>query len=148
MRRNTESVYIEAPVERVFDYFKDPANWNDIAPGWPFHFTFTDVKVAPGGEGTTYAYTGKVGGVVVSKGTGELTQVIPNQRVVDRAAEATVGTRTVMFEPVGSGTAMTMVEEWEESPAERIPLLGAVASRAMAWIGTRWMADFKTKLEN
>ena len=69
-------ISIEAPVEKVFAFLRDPVNaW----AGYP-KAEITDVKVTPEGIGTTnrfrIAYLG-----ITEKGTHEYTEFIPNRRI-------------------------------------------------------------------
>jgi uncharacterized protein YndB with AHSA1/START domain len=145
----TRSIYIEAPVEKVFDFYKDPRNWAETAPVW-LDATYTDVNVTPKGTGTTFSYKGKMVGVVDVDGAGELTEVVPNRRIVMQATDPvqkTPETMTFLFEPVGSGTTMTMVDEREPMRIERIPLVGRLAEWVVDELGSQWMRVLKAKME-
>jgi uncharacterized protein YndB with AHSA1/START domain len=145
----TRSIYIEAPVEKVFDFYKNPTNWAETAPAW-LDATYMDVKLTPKGTGTTFSYKGKMVGVVDMEGTGELIEVVPNRRIVMQATDPvqkTPETMTFLFEPVGSGTTMTMVDEREPMRIERIPLVGRLAEWVVDELGSRWMHVLKAKME-
>ncbi len=125
MKRSVKSVYIEAPVERVFPFVKDITNWGALAPWW-VAVTYEPVDITPGGTGTL-SYRGKALRVIDDSGTGEITEVIENGRFVYRDADSFQGTSTFLFEPVGAGTTVTVVNERNSSGAERIPVVGRFA---------------------
>ena len=125
MMRSVKSVYIDAPVERVFPFVKDATNWGALTPWW-VAVTYEPVDITPVGTGTL-SYSGKALRVIEDSGTGEITEVIENGRVVYRDADPFQGTSTFLFEPVGAGTTVTVVNERESSRAERIPVVGRFA---------------------
>ena len=128
MTRSVKSVYVGAPVERVFPFVKDTTNWGTLTPWW-VAVTYEPVDITPGGTGAV-AYRGKALRVVDDSGIGEITEVIENRRVVYRDADPFQGTYTFLFEPVGAGTTVTVVNERGSSRAERIPVFG----RFVGWI--------------
>jgi len=58
---NMHTVYIEAPVETVFEFFKDPRNQFAMAPDR--RIKLTDVKMTEEGQGTYYSYAMKLAGL-------------------------------------------------------------------------------------
>jgi hypothetical protein len=66
--------HIEAPVEKVFKFFKDPKNWQEL----PHADQLTDVKVTDQGVGTYYRVILPIPGVRI-KALGVFTEFIPNQ---------------------------------------------------------------------
>jgi uncharacterized protein YndB with AHSA1/START domain len=122
MTRSVKSVYIDAPVERVFPFVKDITNWGALTPWW-VAVSYEPAEITPSGTGRV-SYRGKALGVVDDSGIGEITEVIENRRVVYRDADPFQGTYTFLFEPVGAGTTVTVVNERESSRAERIPVAG------------------------
>lgn len=125
MMRSVKSVYIGAPVERVFPFVRDVSNWGALTPWW-VAVTYEPVDIARDGTGTL-SYSGKALRVVDDSGTGEITEVSENGRVVYRDADPFQGTYTFLFESVGAGTTVTVVNERESSRAERIPVVGRFA---------------------
>lgn len=147
MIRTTDSIYIDAPVKKVFDYFKDPMNWTDIAPAW-LDVTYDHVKVAPKGTGTKYRFSARMAAVLKMEGAGEFVEVVPNRRIVDREDIGSgPETITYLFEKVGSGTTLTVVDERKELTVERLPLVGRVAEWAVDRLGVQWMHLLKSKME-
>lgn len=125
MRTSVKSVYIDAPVERVFSFVKDVTNWDALTP-WCVAVTYEPVNITPGGTGTL-SYRGRVLRVIDDSGSGEIIEVIENGQVVYRDADSFQGTSTFLFEPVGVGTTVTVVNERESSRVERIPVFGRFA---------------------
>jgi uncharacterized protein YndB with AHSA1/START domain len=149
MIRTTDSIYIDAPVEKVFDFYKDPRNMTEIEPSW-LHTEYTDMVLTPELTGTTFSYVGKMPGVPDMAGTCEYIEAIPNRRLVwrmtGRMGEAPE-TETFLFEPVGSGMVLTVVDERDEFRIERIPLVGKVAEWVVDRLGVQWMHLLKAKME-
>jgi len=89
MKRSVKSVYIDAPVERVFPFVKDVTNWGALTPWW-VAVTYEPVDITPGGTGTL-SYRGKALRVIDDSSTGEIIEVIENGRVVYRDADSFPG---------------------------------------------------------
>ena len=72
-----EAVTINAPVEKIFNYISTP---NNLPEFWPSLVEVTDIESLPnGGYKARYVY--KMAGVSF-KGTGEYTEIVPNQSLV------------------------------------------------------------------
>lgn len=123
----THSVYIEAPVDRVFDFWRDPRNQFSLAPD--DRAALTDVKLTEDGVGTYYSLTATLAGATLESFV-VFTEVIPNRRIVDRSSMALHGTATYVFEPEGSGTRMVM--EWQPRSVWRLWPFASLAARFMA----------------
>lgn len=123
--RSIKSVYVDAPVERVFPFVKDATNWGALTPWW-VAVTYEPMDITADGTGTL-SYRGKALRVFDDSGTGEITEVIENGRVVFRDDDPLQGSYTFLFERVGAGTTVTVVNERESSRAERIPVVGRFA---------------------
>jgi hypothetical protein len=48
------SIHVEAPVEKVFDFFRDPGNWRSVQPEG---VEFKDVSLTREGLGTHYSWS-------------------------------------------------------------------------------------------
>lgn len=103
------TIHLDAPVESVFELFRNPANWQQFAGK---EIVYKNVNVTPEGVGTTYEWVAKVAGVSIS-GFNEFTEFVPDRRITDRCSRAFEGTWTYTFEPDGSGTKLT----YENEPA-------------------------------
>ena len=104
----SQSIYIDAPVEKVFDWFKNPRNWTSLNPAAARREEITEVHVAPEGPGTFHVWTLKPMPGVRYECFGVFTEVVPNERIVDRWSMALEGTETYLFERVGPGTRLTL----------------------------------------
>lgn len=149
MIRETHSIYIDAPVEKVYEYWTDPENWSEIAPAWA-HVENKNIKRAPKIAGTTFdSYGTMVPGLPPMRYSIEFVDAEPNRRLVMCSEGPSGGkdTMTALFEPVDSGTVLTAIEEREETAVERVPLLGRLAGVVVGQMETLWMRGLKAKME-
>lgn len=120
------SLHIEAPVERVFDAFRDPRTWQQAAAAG---VRFTEVHCTQEGLGTHYTWTSRILGIPV-EGFNVFTEFVPNGRITDRSSLSLEGTWTYIFEADGSGTRLTAENRvgglWRRWPLE--PLLDRVTA--------------------
>ena len=98
------SIHIEAPVEKVFDFCKDPRNMMEGVITTPF--AVKDVKLTKEGVGTYYSWASKARGLRM-EGFDVYTEFVPNQRITDRSSSGLPGDWTFSFEPEGTGTKLT-----------------------------------------
>jgi uncharacterized protein YndB with AHSA1/START domain len=149
MIRMTDSIYIDAPVEKIYEYCADPANWPELAPVW-MQGKFTNIKRTPEVKGTTFDYEGKMAGFATVKGSGEYVEAERNRRIVMHSEDPTFGsdTTTYLLEPAGAGAVLTVLDEREELAAERIPLVGRVAEWVVNQMSVQWMHVLKRKMED
>lgn len=101
-----QSFHVEAPVAKVFDFFRDPTNWAALEPEG---VQFKDVKVTEEGVGTHYSWAAKIGGVTL-EGFNVFTESVPDRRITDMSSSSLEGTWTYSFEPDGSGTKLIVTE--------------------------------------
>jgi Polyketide cyclase / dehydrase and lipid transport len=137
---NKHGTYIEAPVEEVFNFFKDPRNWQEL----PRADQLEEVNVTAEGVGTSYRVILPVPGARI-KALGVFTEFIPNQRITDRSSLSLAGTLTFSFEPDGSGMKLTM--ESDPRSVWRIPPLKELAEWVMVERHRRYMSALKAKME-
>jgi hypothetical protein len=99
------SYHIDAPVESVFGFFKDPSNQVDSAPfsAMKVH----DAKETKEGVGSFYSWSVKMLGIPV-EGFEVFTDFVPNKHITEKSSSAMVGTWDYTFEPEGSGTKVTL----------------------------------------
>jgi uncharacterized protein YndB with AHSA1/START domain len=102
------SIYIEAPVEKVFDWFKNPRNWPTLNPDAAHREELADVHVTPEGLGTFHVWIIKPLPGVRYECFGVFTEFIPNKRIVDKWSLAIEGSETYTFDAEGSGTRLTI----------------------------------------
>jgi Polyketide cyclase / dehydrase and lipid transport len=136
----THHTHIEAPVEKVFTFFKDPKNWQEL----PHADQFKQFNVTEEGVGTYYRVVLPIPGIRI-EAFGVFTEFIPNQRITDKSSLSLAGTLTFSFEPEGSGMKLTM----ESHPRSfwRIPPLKELAEWIMARRHKRYMSALKAKME-
>lgn len=101
-----QSIYIDAPVEKVFDYCANPrASWSTGSE--QMSAELLDVTMTKEGVGTYYSWAMKFAGLRY-EGFDVYTEFVPNKRFVDRSSASFAGTWTYDFEPEGSGTRLTV----------------------------------------
>ncbi len=135
------SIHIEAPVEKVFDYIKDPRN---TLEGFPEPFEIKDVKLTEEGVGTYYTWASKTPGLRY-EGFDVYTEFIPNQRITDRSSSGLGGDFTLSFEPEGSGTKLTM--EVRHHSFWRIPPLRELVEWGQGAMTGRFLSAVKAEME-
>ena len=122
-----KSVHVDAPVEKVFDYVKDPVHFYAAMPaGKHEENVLGDVKVTPEGVGTTSKWTSREFGIKVISGVLTRQEYVVNERIVDRSSTGPIWTWTL--EPDGAGTTLTLDYEY----STRIPLVDKVVDK-IAW---------------
>ena len=104
----TQSIYIEAPVDRVFDWFKDPRNWLTLNPAAARREEITHAHVTPDGLGTFHVWAMKPLPGVRFEIFGVFTEFVPNRRIVCTWSRAFEGSETYSFDAEGSGTRVTL----------------------------------------
>jgi hypothetical protein len=113
-----QSFYIDAPVETVFDYFKDPNKQRETVL-----FDMQDVKMTEEGVGTHYTWSFKVAGLRFG-GFEVLTEVVPNTHITERSSMALTGLWEYDFRPEGAGTRVTLTLHpqslWRFPPLEQL----------------------------
>jgi len=78
MGTTAPSIYIEAPVERVFAFWANPANLKKLTRALPyFNEVIEVVELTSDGVGTTYRTLIKVKGVWVASITDTYVEVVP-----------------------------------------------------------------------
>lgn len=117
----TLNVHIEAPVEKVFDFWADPHNWTTFGSPGMQDVTAKEIVVTPEGVGTTHAWEGRLAGLPY-KVKGTFTEFERNRRIVDEYEGQLMGKFIYRFEPEGSGMQLTM--EHDPGPISIIPVLG------------------------
>ena len=145
MARIDRELTVNASLERVFDYVKDPLNWPEI---WPSLMKVEDVEQLPNG-GYRGKYEYKMAGMHF-KGIGEMTEFIPYKWIVAKTRGAVQSTITITYRSIENKTRITLTMEYEVP----IPLLGKLAEfiilkmneqeadLVIANIQTRFLVDY------
>lgn len=136
-----QSIHIEAPVETVFDSFKDPTRLWDLNP---MDSHLDDVKVTKEGVGTYTSWHARIYGLPV-RGFNVLIDVVPNKHITERSSSPMVGTWDYDFEPEGSGTKVTL--EHHSGSFWRIPPLPTLTDLATERATAVFMSRVKDALE-
>lgn len=134
------SILIEAPVEQVFGFFRDPGNWYELAgKGSPALY---DIQLSDAGVGTSYRWAARLAFFKL-EGANRFTRFIPNDLIRDESSCSIEGTWTYRFEPEGTGTRVTIENEqtsfWRVPPLRQLmeylagqghkPMLAALKAR-------------------
>ncbi len=135
------SIHIEAPVEKVFDFFKDPSN---VPEAFAASYAVKDVRLTDKGVGTYYSWVSKGPGLRL-EGFDVYTEFVPNQRITDRCSSSLFGDFTYSFEPEGSG--MQLTAECHHRSFWGIPPLRELVDLVQGVLAERFLAAVKAKIE-
>ncbi len=116
MAKFARSVSIKAPVEEVFNYWKDPSNWPEV---WSSMVTAKDVVLTPDGVGTSHKWVYKMVGIIL-EGESIFLVCDQNHRIEAKTWGGIDCIFDWTFEPENGGTKMTAVVDYEIP----IPVLG------------------------
>ncbi|MGD9092837.1 MAG: SRPBCC family protein [Anaerolineales bacterium] len=112
------SITIDAPVEKVFEYVKQPENLPEF---WPSMLEVSNIKELPTG-GYRFEWVYKMAGMRF-KGASEVTEFIPNERTVTHTSGGIESTITWEYSPLESGTKVNITGEYKVP----LPLVGKLA---------------------
>lgn len=96
-------VHIEAPVEKVFDFFSDPRRSAELFP----EMQVRELKMTDDGIGTYASYHSRLAGIPFDAFS-VYTEVVRNKHITEKSSSAMVGTWAYDFEPEGTGTRVSM----------------------------------------
>ena len=115
------SIIINAPVEKVFEYLT-PENLPEI---WPSLVEVSNVEELPNG-GYSWDFVYKMAGMRL---TGQSTHIefVPNERTVSQTTGGIESMITWEYQPVGDGTKVTSTVEYKVP----VPVLGKLAESAI-----------------
>ncbi len=122
------SIHIDAPVEKVFDFVKDPHNFYTVmsrAPGSRLtghvKAELTDVSMKPDGRvGSTWSFRGALF-IYHFTAVFNREEFVTNERIADRNPD--IGsTWTSTFEPDATGTTMSLAFDYDT----KVALVGKV----------------------
>ena len=135
------SIHIEAPVEKVFDFVKDPRN---VPQGITEPYEVKDVKQTDEGVGSYYSWVYRVAGLPI-EGFDVYTEFIPNQRITDRSSFSMTRDFITSFEPEGSGMKLTV--ETGHGSFWRFPPFRQLVDLGQSMISERFMSALKAQME-
>jgi ligand-binding SRPBCC domain-containing protein len=104
-----DEIRIEAPVEHVWEFYRDTSNWKDFMP----RASFSDFSGPVDEVGTTYVGTMKLMGFEM-KMTSEVVEVEPLRLYREHTDSGPMDT-TVRFEPDGEATRLIMEMDYDWS---------------------------------
>jgi uncharacterized membrane protein len=117
MAKVEKSVTIDAPVERVFTYLRDPMSNLEWLPGM-----MEVTKVSGEGVGARFRWVYKMAGIPLS-GESLVLEFVPNERFVTESKSGIASTWTWDFAPSHGGTQIDLTVDY----VVPIPVLGKLA---------------------
>jgi carbon monoxide dehydrogenase subunit G len=132
--------HIEAPVEKVYEFFFDPRKSIDLFPGWEVR----EFKMTAEGTGTYTSMHGKIAGIPVDAFS-VYTEVVPNKHITEKASSAIAGTWKYDFEPEGTGTKLTM--EHQSRSFWGLPPISFLGDLAVTRMNESYIQRAKERLE-
>ena len=125
------SVHIDAPVEKVFDYVKDPQHFFEaFDEEWRRHMALVEVNTTPEGVGSTSRLMGRMFLLFHMEWVLTREEYVPNERIVDHANMGGVWTSTFVSDE--TGTTLTMAFGW----SSKVPFVADVLDR-IGWEGDK-----------
>lgn len=135
---------IQVPVGNVYAYIANPANLVAI---WPCLIHISNIRSTEAGTGTTYDWVYKMGGMHF-EGKAEITECVPNERIVVEDRGEIRARRTTRLEPVPLGTRYTTIVEYL-IPSELLGKLGSTfIERLNECEADMVLANLKARLES
>jgi len=140
LARVEKEVIVNAPIEKVFSYISEPDN---LVEFWPSLIEIKDIQSLPNG-GYSGRWVYKMAGMRF-EGTGEYTQIIPNQWFIVETTGGVRSTMTWTFRSVPDGTRVNFTIEYRVP----IPLLGKLAEAIIVMMneqeGDLMMANLRAR---
>ena len=142
MAKVVKTITIKSPVEKIYDYIREPTNLPEI---WPSLVEVKDVQRLPDGS-TKFRWTYKMVGIHL-EGTSEDVESVANQRIVSKTKGGIESTQTWIFQPETGGTKLTFEVEYTVP----VPVLGKLAEAIIVKMneheGELILANLKTRME-
>jgi uncharacterized membrane protein len=137
------TIFIDAPVERVFSYMTNPANLPEI---WPCLVEVNDLHQTREGTGTTYNWVYKMAGAHF-EGIAEIIEFIPNQRLAVKDEGGINAIRTITLQSVERGTYYTLQMDYALPPLLLGELDAGFIQRLNECEADVVLANLKAKME-
>jgi carbon monoxide dehydrogenase subunit G len=135
MARVEKSITVDAPLERVFAYLKDPMSNLEWLPGM-----IKVTKVSGEGVGARFRWVYRMAGIAL-EGESTALEFVPNERFVTGSKSGILSTWTWDFAPKDGGTRIDLTVDY----AVPIPVLGKLAEAVVVKQNERVL---DTALEN
>ena len=136
------SIFVDAPVEKVFGYANNPENLPEI---WPSILEVKNIKQLPNG-GYSYDFIYKMAAIRLT-GSSVDTEIVPNERAVSNSTGGIESELTWMYEPEGGGTKVTTLVDYKIP----LPFLGKTAEAFIVRLNENEsetvLANLKARLE-
>ena len=140
MPRIEKTININAPVEKVFEFFIEPMHLLEI---WPSLMEVKDVKKSPNGDVISWQWVYKMAGMRF-KGISEITEYVPNQRWGMKTKGGGIeSTHLHTFQSEAGGTKMTLDIDFTVP----IPLLGRLAEGFIVKLNEQEAESFYSNLK-
>jgi uncharacterized protein YndB with AHSA1/START domain len=143
MIKANKSVYINAPVEKVFAYLEDPSNLPEV---WPSMVEVRNIKDEADGK-KNYEWTYKMAGVNIN-GFSETLEYEANKRIVVHNPKGIESKFTWDYIPEDNGTRINVEVEYTIP----LPVLGKLAESIIIKQNEKeadtLLANIKSKMEN
>lgn len=131
-----KTIFIQAPVSKVFEFANTPEKLVEI---WPSMVEVSNVQPQPGG-GSNFHWKYKMAGMFF-EGDTTVKEFVPDQRTVTTNTGGIPSTFVWTYQPEAGGTRMTMEAEYSVP----VKVLGKLAEPVIAKINER---EAETVLEN
>ena len=135
MAKVEKSAHVDAPVERVFAYLRDPMSNLEWLPGM-----MEVTKVSGEGVGARFRWVYRMAGIAV-EGESTALEFVPNERFVTESRSGILSTWTWDFAPKDGGTKIDLTVDY----VVPIPVLGKLAEAVVVKQNERVL---DTALEN
>jgi carbon monoxide dehydrogenase subunit G len=135
----SKSIFIQAPVEKVFAFMDNPTNMLQI---WPSMVDVRNVK-DPGDGRKTYDWTYKMAGMKFD-GSSEDTEMVRNERVVTMSKGGIDSKFTWEFVPENGGTRVDVKVDYKVP----VPVLGKLAEGVIIKQNEREMETLLANLKS
>lgn len=143
MAKLERSVMINAPVEKVFQFVEDPANFPEV---WPSMVDVSDIEEMPAG-GRKFNWVYKMAGMKL-EGMSETTAYEQNRRIISETKGGIQSKFVWSFTPEGDGTKLHVSIEYTVP----MPVLGKLAEGVIVKMNEReadtLVANIKDRMEN
>ena len=142
MAKIEKSIFINASVEKVFDFMLEPTNILEI---WPSMLEVKNVQSLPNG-GYRYDWVYKMAGMRF-EGQTETTEVIQNQRVVAENESGIPSTFIWTYQPEDGGTRVTVNVDYTIPGAALGKLAEPIIHKMNEHEGETLLANLKARME-
>lgn len=142
MAKIEKSIFINAPVKKVFSFMAEPNNLPEI---WPSLIEVKNVQLLPNG-GYCYDWVYKLAGMRL-EGQAEWTEFARNKRIVDRNESTIPSSFLWSYRPEDDGTRVTVSIEFTIPGAALGRLAESVIHKMNEQEAETLLANLKVRME-